>query len=74
MLPFSPDAVFFDLDGTLADTADDLAAPIHAMRAARGLPQLPGEALRRVALGSQPQKQGVPKPWREVPWRVRRWP
>ncbi len=46
MLPFSPDAVFFDLDGTLADTADDLAAPIHAMRAARGLPQLPGEALR----------------------------
>jgi len=41
-----PLAVFFDLDGTLADTAEDLAAPIHAMRAARGLPAMALETLR----------------------------
>lgn len=29
--------VLFDFDGTLADTADDLAAPIQAIRAERGL-------------------------------------
>ena len=39
-------AVFFDLDGTLADTASDLAAPLNAMRVARGLPELPLEHLR----------------------------
>ena len=39
-------AVFFDLDGTLADTAPDLAAPLNAMRVARGLPSLPLEDLR----------------------------
>ncbi|HLS54794.1 MAG TPA: HAD-IA family hydrolase [Zeimonas sp.] len=44
-----PLAVFFDLDGTLADTAEDLAAPIHAMRAERGLPPMPLEALRPYA-------------------------
>lgn len=42
-------AVFFDLDGTLADTADDLAAPIHAMRTARGLAPMPGAELRPLA-------------------------
>lgn len=41
-----PQAVFFDLDGTLADTADDLAAPIHAMRAARGLAPIAASELR----------------------------
>lgn len=41
-----PAAVFFDLDGTLADTAGDLAAPIHQMRADRGLAPL-DEALLR---------------------------
>jgi len=46
MLALPPLAVFFDLDGTLADTADDLAAPIQAMRAARGLPPLPASELR----------------------------
>ena len=34
-------AVFFDLDGTLADTAADLAAPVNAMRVERGLAPLP---------------------------------
>ncbi|HMN64008.1 MAG: HAD-IA family hydrolase [Burkholderiaceae bacterium] len=44
-----PLAVFFDLDGTLADTAEDLAAPIHAMRADRGLAPMPDEELRPYA-------------------------
>jgi 2-phosphoglycolate phosphatase len=48
-LPARPRAVFFDLDGTLADTAADLAAPVNAMRIERGLPPLPLEALRPFA-------------------------
>ena len=44
-----PRAVFFDLDGTLADTADDLAAPVNAMRVERGQPPLPVEELRPFA-------------------------
>ena len=39
-------AVLFDLDGTLIDSAPDLAGAANDMRAARGLPQLPYEALR----------------------------
>ena len=35
-----PAAVFFDLDGTLVDTADDLAAPVNHMREARGTVQI----------------------------------
>jgi len=46
MIGFQPQAVFFDLDGTLADTAPDLAAPIHQMRAERGLPPIAEEVLR----------------------------
>ena len=39
-------AVLFDLDGTLADTAPDLGYTMNRMRAARGLPALPFAAMR----------------------------
>jgi phosphoglycolate phosphatase len=42
-------AVLFDFDGTLADTATDLARPLNRLRAARGLPELPIETLRPFA-------------------------
>ena len=48
-LPSRPRAVFFDLDGTLADTADDLAAPVNAMRIERGQQPMPVAELRPFA-------------------------
>jgi len=39
-------AVLFDLDGTFADTAPDLAAALNHVRASRKLPPLPLEILR----------------------------
>ena len=39
-------AVLFDLDGTLADTAPDMARTVNAMRASRSLPPVPLEAVR----------------------------
>jgi 2-phosphoglycolate phosphatase len=42
-------AILFDLDGTLADTAPDLAAAANAMRDARGLAPVPLELLRPMA-------------------------
>jgi len=42
-------AVFFDLDGTIADTAPDLAHAINGMREARRLAALPFSTLRPVA-------------------------
>jgi N-acetyl-D-muramate 6-phosphate phosphatase len=39
-------AVLFDLDGTLADTAPDLAAALNRVRADRALPPMPLQALR----------------------------
>jgi len=67
--PFIPEAVFFDLDGTLADTSEDLAAPVNAMREARGLAVLPVSELRPYvsrgargligrAFGLQPEDEG----------------
>lgn len=41
-----PAAVLFDLDGTLLDSAPDLAGTLNDMRADRGLPPLPFADLR----------------------------
>ena len=42
-------AVLFDFDGTLADTAPDLARALNRLRNARGLAELPLERLRPYA-------------------------
>ncbi|MEJ7138733.1 HAD family hydrolase [Amphibiibacter pelophylacis] len=69
-LPTSrPDAVFFDLDGTLIDSAPDLAGAANTLRRQRALEPLPFEALRPqvsngarglvgVALGLTPDDDG----------------
>ena len=49
MRPHRWGAVLFDLDGTLADTAPDLAAALNRVRAARALPALPLAELRPMA-------------------------
>ena len=47
-LPTNPDAVLFDLDGTLVDTADEFAAIVQAMRVDRGLAHLDRTLIRGV--------------------------
>jgi N-acetyl-D-muramate 6-phosphate phosphatase len=44
-----PAAIFFDLDGTLIDSAPDLGSAADAMRLARGLPSLPDALYRPMA-------------------------
>lgn len=45
----APAALLFDLDGTLADTAPDLAGAVNLLLIAKGLPPVPYETLRPVA-------------------------
>jgi phosphoglycolate phosphatase len=63
------DAVLFDLDGTLIDSAPDLGAAADKMRTDRGLPSLPLEQYRPmagagargmigIAFGLKPQDEG----------------
>lgn len=47
--PAPPQAVLFDLDGTLADTAGDLGGALNVLRVARGLAPLPLAELRSYA-------------------------
>ena len=44
--PLGVAAVLFDLDGTLADTAGDLAGALNAVRRDRGLPGVPPASVR----------------------------
>jgi 2-phosphoglycolate phosphatase len=44
--PLPVAAVLFDLDGTLADSAGDLAGALNCVRADAGLPPLPVDAVR----------------------------
>ena len=43
------DGILFDLDGTLIDSAPDLAAAVDKMRTDRGMPSLPLESYRYMA-------------------------
>ena len=62
-------AVLFDLDGTLADTAPDLALALNRLRAEEGMDELPADAVRAVASAGARGMLGVgfgitPEEWR----------
>jgi len=52
-------AVFFDLDGTLADTAPDLAVALNRLRAEAGLARLPLDSIRPKVSGGTPALLGL---------------
>lgn len=54
LLSRKPKCILFDLDGTLADSAPDLAAAMNSVRLERGLPPVPYELLRPVASAGAP--------------------
>ena len=54
-----PACVLFDLDGTLLDTAPDLAAALNRLRGARGLGPLPVEQIRSTISRGSPGMLGV---------------
>ena len=49
MMMRKPQAILFDLDGTLADTAPDLADAVNRLRIAKNLPAVDYDILRPVA-------------------------
>ena len=51
----------FDLDGTLVDTAPDLALAVNMVRTARGIAPLPEEELRPYASRAPPAFSA--RPW-----------
>lgn len=66
-----PEAIFFDLDGTLADTAPDLGGALNRVRHEEGLAAVPLERLRpvvsqgvrgllRIGFGLQPDDTAYP--------------
>ncbi len=52
-------AVFFDLDGTLADTAPDLGFALNTLRAEHGLQALPAALIRPCISGGSPALLGL---------------